>query len=60
LSAKSPWGGKIVTRIESGTFYPAEAYHQDFMTKNPNHPYIKAWDKPKVAALKRIFPGSYR
>jgi peptide-methionine (S)-S-oxide reductase len=60
LSVKSPWGGKIVTKIESGTFYPAEAYHQDFMAKNPSHSYIKAWDAPKVAALKRIFPGSYR
>jgi peptide-methionine (S)-S-oxide reductase len=60
LSVKSPWGGKIVTRIESGTFYPAEAYHQNFMAKNPKHPYITAWDKPKVTALKRIFPGSYR
>lgn len=60
LSAKSPWGGKIVTKIESGTFYPAEAYHQNFMANNPSHPYIRAWDAPKVAALKRIFPGSYR
>ncbi len=60
LSVKSPWGGKIVTKLEAGTFYPAEAYHQDFMAKNPSHPYIKAWDAPKVANLKRIFPGSYR
>jgi peptide-methionine (S)-S-oxide reductase len=60
LSVKSPWGGKVVTKVESGPFYPAEAYHQDFMAKNPSHSYIKAWDAPKVAALKRIFPGSYR
>jgi peptide-methionine (S)-S-oxide reductase len=50
----------IVTRIESGTFYPAEAYHQDFMRKNPRHPYILAHDVPKVAALKRLFPALYR
>jgi peptide-methionine (S)-S-oxide reductase len=50
----------IVTRIEGGTFYPAEAYHQDFMRKNPRHPYILAHDVPKVAALKRMFPASYR
>jgi peptide-methionine (S)-S-oxide reductase len=60
LSAKSPWGKKPVTRIESGTFYPAEAYHQDFMAKNPNHGYIRTYDAPKVAALKRLFPSSYR
>jgi peptide-methionine (S)-S-oxide reductase len=49
----------IVTRIESGAFYPAEAYHQDFMRKNPRHPYILAHDVPKVAALKRLFPSLY-
>ena len=53
-------GRPIVTKIESGSFYPAEAYHQDFMRKNPRHPYILAHDVPKVAALQRIFPASYR
>jgi peptide-methionine (S)-S-oxide reductase len=60
LSLKSPWGKKPVTRVESGTFYPAEAYHQDFMKNNPTHPYIRAWDAPKVANLKRLFPTYYR
>ena len=60
LSVNSPWGKKPVTKLETGTFYPAEAYHQDFMAKNPNHGYIQAWDAPKVANLKRLFPGRYR
>ncbi len=60
LSANSPWGKKPATKLETGTFYPAEAYHQDFMSKNPNHGYIRAWDAPKVANLKRLFPGRYR
>ncbi len=50
----------IVTKIESGSFFPAEAYHQDFMKRNPRHPYILAHDVPKVAALKRKFPQIYR
>lgn len=50
----------IVTRIESGQFFPAEAYHQDFMRNNPSHPYIVTHDVPKVAALKRLFPKLYR
>lgn len=51
---------KVVTKVESGTFYLAEAHHQDFMKKNPRHPYILAHDVPKVAALKRTFPAFYR
>lgn len=47
----------IVTKIETGGFYPAEAYHQHFFDRNPNHPYIVAWDKPKVAAFKAAFPA---
>ncbi len=51
----------IVTKIESlRGFTPAEAYHQDYMVKNPNAGYIVANDRPKVIALKRLFPKSYR
>ena len=50
----------VVTRIETGAFYPAETYHQDFARKNPFHPYIIVHDKPKVAALKREFPALYK
>lgn len=46
----------IVTRLESGAFFPAEAAHQQFYDRNPTHPYIVAWDKPKVAAFKAAFP----
>jgi peptide-methionine (S)-S-oxide reductase len=47
----------IVTRLESGAFYPAEASHQDFFWRNPTHPYIVRWDKPKVAAFRNAFPN---
>jgi peptide-methionine (S)-S-oxide reductase len=51
----------IVTRIEPGkVFYPAEEYHQDFLVRNPDYPYIVYNDLPKIAALKRLFPGSFR
>jgi peptide-methionine (S)-S-oxide reductase len=42
------------------SFYPAELYHQDFMTENPRHPYIVFNDLPKVNNLKRLFPDRYR
>jgi peptide-methionine (S)-S-oxide reductase len=60
LSQAKVFGRPIVTRIEQGRFYPAEDYHQDFMRKNPDHPYILEHDVPKVEALKRLFPGLYR
>ena len=51
----------IVTRLEPlRKFTVAEREHQDFMARNPLHPYIVAHDRPKVAALKRLFPEYYR
>ncbi|MER9544143.1 peptide-methionine (S)-S-oxide reductase MsrA [Mesorhizobium sp. M0437] len=50
----------IVTTLETGkTFYPAEDYHQDFLTLNPTYPYIVYNDLPKVENLKRLFPNLY-
>lgn len=51
----------IVTTIEDGkTFYPAETYHQDFLVRNPNYPYIVINDKPKVEALQKLFADVWR
>ena len=47
----------IATRLEAGRFYPAPAEHQDFYDRNPTHPYIVRWDKPKVAAFRAAFPA---
>ncbi len=61
LGKSGIWNRPIVAGIESyKAFYPAEAYHQDFMFNNPKHSYIRRWDAPKVAALKRLFPAHYR
>lgn len=61
LGKSGLWNKPIVTAIEPyKAFYPAEAYHQDFMANNPRHGYITRWDAPKVAALKTMFPSLYR
>lgn len=61
MKASRLWKAPIVTGTERAQgFHPAEAYHQDFAAKNPNHGYIRQWDAPKVAALKRMYPGLYR
>jgi len=60
LGAAKLWDRPIVTKIERAqAFYPAEAYHQDFMLNNPRHGYIVYWDAPKVAALQKLYPGVY-
>ena len=61
LKTSGLWKKPLVARIERAqAFYPAEGYHQDFMSKNPTHGYIRMWDAPKVAGLKRLFPGEYK
>jgi peptide-methionine (S)-S-oxide reductase len=50
----------LATRIETfHGFYPAEAYHQNFLTRNPGYPYIVVNDLPKIDELKRLFPNLY-
>lgn len=61
LKKSGLWKQPIVTAIEPyKAFYPAEGYHQDFAANNPDHGYIKRWDAPKVANLKRLFPDLYK
>jgi peptide-methionine (S)-S-oxide reductase len=60
LNSARVFDAAIVTKIEPGkAFYPAEAYHQDFLTNNPTYPYIVINDLPKVASLKKLFPKDY-
>jgi peptide-methionine (S)-S-oxide reductase len=48
---------KIVTTVVPlEQFYPAEAYHQNFLDRNPTYPYIVYNDLPKIEALKKQFP----
>ena len=37
-------------------FYRAEDYHQDYAYYNPGNPYIQVCDRPKIGALKKVFP----
>jgi peptide-methionine (S)-S-oxide reductase len=60
LASAHAYKKPIATRIESGGFYPAEAYHQDFARKHPLYPYIVVNDRPKVAALKSRYPSLFK
>jgi peptide-methionine (S)-S-oxide reductase len=60
LNAAKVWGKPIVTKVGPlQGFYPAEAYHQDYLTLHPNQPYIAYNDLPKVENLKKIFAQNY-
>jgi len=61
LDGARSYRAPIVTRIEDYKgFYAAEAYHQDFLVRNPTYPYIVFNDLPKIANLKTMFPDVYR
>ena len=51
----------IVTDLETFKgFYPAEGYHQNFLERHPDNPYIAYYDLPKITALRKLFPAQYR
>jgi peptide-methionine (S)-S-oxide reductase len=61
LDSAKAFPARIVTTVAPlGQFYPAEAYHQDYMLHHPDQPYIVFNDWPKVEHLKREFPQLYR
>ena len=60
LNAAKVYRKPIVTKVGPlEGFYPAEAYHQDYLTLHPNQPYIAYNDIPKVENLKKIFAENY-
>ncbi len=61
MRSSGVWDKPIVVTVEPyRAFYAAETYHQDFASKNPNHPYIRRWDAPKVVAFREKYPALYR
>jgi peptide-methionine (S)-S-oxide reductase len=41
-------------------FYPAEAYHQNYLERHPDNPYIVINDLPKLDMLREKFPQLYK
>ncbi len=61
LNQAGSFAAPIVTTVTPGAqFFPAEAYHQDYLSLHPNNSYIVANDLPKLGALKSDFPELYR
>jgi peptide-methionine (S)-S-oxide reductase len=60
LQAARTFPRPIVTQVTPlKAFYEAEAYHQDYLARNPHQPYIVINDLPKIANLQRQFPALY-
>lgn len=50
----------IATRVDPlKGFFKAEDYHQDYLVRHPNNPYIATYDIPKVVMLREVFPDRY-
>lgn len=61
INASKVFDKPVATQVvKFDRFYEAETEHQDFLKKNPTHPYIVAHDLPKLAALKEKFPQLYQ
>ena len=61
LAAAKAFSAPIVTRVEPlRGFYPAEGYHQNYATLNPESAYIAYNDAPKVENLRKLFPDAFR
>jgi peptide methionine sulfoxide reductase msrA/msrB len=56
LTEEKKFRNPIVTTLEPLTeFYPAEPYHQDYVCRNPDNPYIRAVAQPKVEKVREKF-----
>ena len=61
LTRQHVYAGPIVTQVVPLTrFYPAEAYHQNYLALHPDQPYIVYNDLPKLTRLQQQFPALYR
>ena len=61
LNKAGAFNAPIVTQVVPlKQFYPAEAYHQDFLEGHPNYPYIVYNDLPKLRELRKQFPAMYK
>jgi peptide-methionine (S)-S-oxide reductase len=61
INAAGTFSGLIVTQVlPPRQFYPAEAYHQNYLALHLYQPYIVVNDMPKLTQLRKHFPGLYQ
>jgi peptide-methionine (S)-S-oxide reductase len=61
LSDAKTFGAPIVTTLEPlVAFYPAEAYHRNYVAQHLTDPYVAFNDVPKLKLLRERFPALVR
>ncbi len=61
LTARQTWENPIVTEISPvTTFYPAEAYHQEYFRNHTQQPYCQFVVAPKLGKFLQVFPDKSR
>ena len=56
LNRNQVWDAPIVTEVTKfSTYYPAEAYHQNYFANNPDQPYCQAVIAPKVSKFRKAY-----
>ena len=61
LTASKKYSGKIVTQVlPFSTFYPAEAYHQEYIKNHPGSPYVQQVSIPEWLEFKKTFKGNFK
>lgn len=53
LEEHGVWDGIVTEVAPAGRFWPAEAYHRDYYSRNPDQGYCRAVIAPKVAKLRQ-------
>ncbi|MBX7201628.1 MAG: peptide-methionine (S)-S-oxide reductase MsrA [Bacteroidia bacterium] len=59
LDLSGAFAKPIVTEIQAfdGKFFPAENYHQNYFSQNPNQPYCTFVIRPKMEKFRKAFHG---
>ena len=61
LAQKKAFPQPIVTEVVPlDVFYPAESYHQGYLERHPDQPYIIINDAPKLEQLRKAYPALYQ
>jgi len=61
LTDEGVFESPIITEVKPFTaFYPAEDYHQDYVSHNPDDPYVRGVSKPRYERFKKTYKGKYK